>query len=271
MAKCDFCGKDVLYPYKCKYCGGLFCEDHRLPPNHKCPNINLWKDKEPPSISRIPTRRERETKPKPRYIPHDVYVRRKVRKKRKVSKKAVALLIFLVLGGLIYYAYASGYYNFTEQASAISSFFSIPSIGQSSPKETHLKIYPVKVWYDVAPKELKYWWGGKENVKAVQVYFKNEGSERVSFLIDPTGTYVIDESGDNKYVGYVGTTNEIVLHPNELKSAEIYFYNLPDKGWLYVRIDYVDITNVYVGKKITYKELGEYKGSETIKLYFEAS
>ena len=36
--ECHFCGqvKEGL-PFKCNYCGELFCGDHRLPENHACP------------------------------------------------------------------------------------------------------------------------------------------------------------------------------------------------------------------------------------------
>ncbi len=37
--KCDVCGKRELLPFKCRYCGGTFCSDHRLPENHNCPGI----------------------------------------------------------------------------------------------------------------------------------------------------------------------------------------------------------------------------------------
>lgn len=29
--------------YKCKYCDGYFCEEHRLPENHSCIGLELWK------------------------------------------------------------------------------------------------------------------------------------------------------------------------------------------------------------------------------------
>ena len=36
MNKCDICGKKEVLPYKCSYCGGTFCSDHRLPEQHDC-------------------------------------------------------------------------------------------------------------------------------------------------------------------------------------------------------------------------------------------
>ena len=37
MVKCDVCGKDEYMPFRCKYCGGYFCSEHRLPEMHDCP------------------------------------------------------------------------------------------------------------------------------------------------------------------------------------------------------------------------------------------
>jgi len=48
MTKCDFCGRDIEkirrklgydLPFTCKYCGGNFCSDHRLPENHNCTKL----------------------------------------------------------------------------------------------------------------------------------------------------------------------------------------------------------------------------------------
>lgn len=39
IGKCSACGKEVTLPFKCKYCGQLFCDEHRLPENHSCKNI----------------------------------------------------------------------------------------------------------------------------------------------------------------------------------------------------------------------------------------
>jgi membrane associated rhomboid family serine protease len=39
VAKCDICGKEEYLPFKCKYCGGTFCAEHRLPEKHNCPGF----------------------------------------------------------------------------------------------------------------------------------------------------------------------------------------------------------------------------------------
>ncbi|MHA1436580.1 MAG: AN1-type zinc finger domain-containing protein [Promethearchaeota archaeon] len=37
MPHCEFCGDEIGYlPFKCKYCGGIYCKKHRLPENHEC-------------------------------------------------------------------------------------------------------------------------------------------------------------------------------------------------------------------------------------------
>jgi Zn-dependent protease len=36
MVQCDKCGKDEYMPFRCKYCGGYFCAEHRLPEMHNC-------------------------------------------------------------------------------------------------------------------------------------------------------------------------------------------------------------------------------------------
>ncbi len=37
--KCDVCGKDEPLPYRCSYCGGTFCSEHRLPEKHYCESL----------------------------------------------------------------------------------------------------------------------------------------------------------------------------------------------------------------------------------------
>jgi len=39
--KCQKCQKEVFLPFKCPYCGDYFCPEHRLPENHKCPQMEL--------------------------------------------------------------------------------------------------------------------------------------------------------------------------------------------------------------------------------------
>ncbi|MFP3951325.1 MAG: AN1-type zinc finger domain-containing protein [Candidatus Bathyarchaeia archaeon] len=39
MVKCDECGKETYMPFRCRYCGGYYCEEHRLPEFHNCTGL----------------------------------------------------------------------------------------------------------------------------------------------------------------------------------------------------------------------------------------
>jgi len=45
LVKCERCGVDVDLPFKCSYCGRLFCVEHRLPEGHEC--SEYWRVKIP--------------------------------------------------------------------------------------------------------------------------------------------------------------------------------------------------------------------------------
>jgi len=37
MTKCFYCNKEIQrIPFRCKYCGKIYCHNHRLPENHDC-------------------------------------------------------------------------------------------------------------------------------------------------------------------------------------------------------------------------------------------
>jgi Zn-dependent protease len=38
--KCQKCGQEIFLPFRCQYCGGYFCPDHRLPENHDCSQMD---------------------------------------------------------------------------------------------------------------------------------------------------------------------------------------------------------------------------------------
>ncbi len=39
--KCQKCGEETFLPFRCPYCEGYFCSEHRLPENHDCTRIEL--------------------------------------------------------------------------------------------------------------------------------------------------------------------------------------------------------------------------------------
>ncbi|MBS7605344.1 MAG: AN1-type zinc finger domain-containing protein [Candidatus Bathyarchaeia archaeon] len=47
--KCEYCNSDVDLPFRCPFCGRLFCVEHRLPESHACPSFR----REMKSFSRV--------------------------------------------------------------------------------------------------------------------------------------------------------------------------------------------------------------------------
>ncbi|MDD1693117.1 MAG: hypothetical protein LUQ71_00175 [Methanoregula sp.] len=50
MTACDHCGNETVMPYTCQHCGGKFCADCRLPPNHNCTGLGSWNRKPRPAV-----------------------------------------------------------------------------------------------------------------------------------------------------------------------------------------------------------------------------
>lgn len=44
MPPCDVCGRQEDLPYRCHYCGGTYCGEHRLPESHNCSGLDNWGD-----------------------------------------------------------------------------------------------------------------------------------------------------------------------------------------------------------------------------------
>jgi membrane associated rhomboid family serine protease len=42
---CDYCGFNDPLPFTCKFCGGTFCYNHRLPESHDCPGLASYKER----------------------------------------------------------------------------------------------------------------------------------------------------------------------------------------------------------------------------------
>jgi Zn-dependent protease len=62
--KCQHCEKNVDLPFKCPFCSGYFCADHRLPENHSCPELWKVRTRGPPPVEK-PLRAGGEGKPEP--------------------------------------------------------------------------------------------------------------------------------------------------------------------------------------------------------------
>lgn len=111
MTKCEYCEKEVLYPFKCSFCGFYFCTDHRLPENHDCPNqptrtpLGQWKAKkttrEKLLLKPVKTTSKKRTASEGEFyfIKEEELERKKPRKQKRaprIRSKAKALAIFLI-------------------------------------------------------------------------------------------------------------------------------------------------------------------------------
>lgn len=107
--KCQKCGKEIFLPFKCPYCGGYFCSEHRLPENHECPRIEL---------ARAP---KRETQPMTvqRQKPHEYTVtyaplepKRKIHFSNKEIRHLTIAALLVIAIGLSFSINASGELGF---------------------------------------------------------------------------------------------------------------------------------------------------------------
>ena len=96
-SQCEICGKEELIPFKCKYCGGFFCAEHRLPENHYC----AGQPTEAPVFARPKTKKYKPSKNAWSFTPS-----RKQKNKSKLIKiVAVVIVISLSLFIIDSYVY----------------------------------------------------------------------------------------------------------------------------------------------------------------------
>ena len=107
--KCQKCGKEVFLPFRCPYCGGYFCSEHRLPENHECPRIEL---------ARAP-KRETQLIPVQKQKPHEYTVtyaplepRRKIHFSNKEIRHLTIAALLVIAIGLSFSINASGELGF---------------------------------------------------------------------------------------------------------------------------------------------------------------
>jgi Zn-dependent protease len=95
--RCQKCGEEIFLPFRCPYCGGYFCAEHRLPENHECPKIEM---------ARAPTKEEQPKTSqtwKPleytiTYIPIETAKRKIHFSIKEVTHLTVAALVVLGIG-----------------------------------------------------------------------------------------------------------------------------------------------------------------------------
>ncbi len=113
MVKCWVCGKELDLPFVCKYCGGVFCVEHRLPEKHNCEKLSELRK---PFILR----------PQPKTVPLSVLKTKKVFSGRKIrirtSRYEVKhlLIAWLILGFCFSIRYLFSYPRFFPLMFAVS-------------------------------------------------------------------------------------------------------------------------------------------------------
>lgn len=50
--KCQYCENNIDLPFRCPFCAGYFCADHRLPENHSCPELWKARTRGPPPLEK---------------------------------------------------------------------------------------------------------------------------------------------------------------------------------------------------------------------------
>lgn len=106
--KCKKCSIEESIPFRCNYCGDLFCHLHRIPIYHSCPFINKYAEKR-----RLMIHRNEDTKLGPTSFSHNIgsSVSRAIRiKSSKTELLHLGIATILIVGvglSLNHYRYVS--------------------------------------------------------------------------------------------------------------------------------------------------------------------
>ncbi|RLG03377.1 MAG: hypothetical protein DRN61_04920 [Thaumarchaeota archaeon] len=133
MARCAVCGKEVLMPFRCVYCGEYFCAEHRLPEKHNCPGLRAAAspyEKELKLRKEIEKRSEAPMAPKPR--------RAGLTAHQEITHLAVgALLVILVGFSLIGYNFRLHPITLAVYAIGFAASFLLHELGHRTYARSH--------------------------------------------------------------------------------------------------------------------------------------
>jgi len=125
MGQCQLCKKEVDLPFTCSYCGQTFCDEHRLPENHRCPVLSTrnWKKYREFKTQGI----EQKTRKRNAPIDWESVRAAKDPKSRiqKAQKSNSTLIVFLILVGVIGIFYLNDPTNFVSNISSLPEQISI--------------------------------------------------------------------------------------------------------------------------------------------------
>jgi len=95
--KCQECQKETFLPFKCPYCEGYFCSEHRLPENHQCPQIELARTPKEKTQTII-TQKQRPYEYTITYVPKET-PRQKIHfSSREIRHLAIATVLVIGIG-----------------------------------------------------------------------------------------------------------------------------------------------------------------------------
>lgn len=112
MPQCEHCGKEVDLPFECKFCGGYYCLEHRLPESHNCPNLpprtplGSWQTRKEMAIAHAKEKTERFVSEGDYHFIRETSQSEKLETKKPFPTKKVVSLILLgiLLVSVIFYA-----------------------------------------------------------------------------------------------------------------------------------------------------------------------
>jgi len=110
MTRCVHCGNEVVLPFSCQHCGGKFCDKCRLPPNHNCVNIGIWKKKPHPPVGLSYSKGGGVTATGSGYGADSRHITKKKKGEGIPYLKIMIAIIVLILIGIAYLVF-SGYYT----------------------------------------------------------------------------------------------------------------------------------------------------------------
>jgi len=106
MSACEYCGNECALPFTCDHCGGKFCPDCRLPPNHNCTGLGSWNRKPRPSVSVNYTKGGGVSVTGGGYIPDSRHGTKKKTASGVSYLKIMAVIIVLILIGLAWLVFS---------------------------------------------------------------------------------------------------------------------------------------------------------------------
>jgi Zn-dependent protease len=120
---CQKCGQEIFMPFRCPYCGGQFCSDHRLPENHECPRVEQAQAQRRASTAEVIAPRASSYEYSFTFGQHKQNQRRVYVSPKEVKHLSVAALLVVAIGfSIVLYA---GYMEYLGWNWMITSVFAI--------------------------------------------------------------------------------------------------------------------------------------------------